>query len=146
MVALVASFGVFSAFGAAILAFFTAGGGLQRVSDWFIDHEKGKAGPDPAAADERAIQRGRALVWLVAAVVTLTVIINGIGLFASFFWLVASGNGDAHAPGWAYTCAEDMFYIVTVDISLVTVIAVIGSALVALPGSRAATRQPQAVG
>jgi hypothetical protein len=90
------------------------------------------------------VQRGEALVWLVTAVVTLTVIINGIGLFASFFWLVASGNGDAHPPSWAYACAEDMFYVVAVDISVITAIAVVGSALAALPSSRVAMRLQRA--
>lgn len=103
IVTLVSAFGVFSAFGAAILAFFTAGGGLQR------------------------------------GVVAVMVIINGIGLFTSFFWLVASGNGDAHDPNWAYVCAEVMFYIEAVVISVITVMAVVGSALSALPNSRATT-------
>lgn len=145
MVALVTSFGVFSAFGAAILAFFTVGGGLQRISNWFISHQEERAGSDRAEADEQAVQRGKALVWLVTAVVTLTVIVNGIGLFASFFWLVASGNGDAQAPSWAYACAEDMFYIVAVGISVITAIAVVGSALAALPSSRTAGHLQRAV-
>lgn len=34
MTTLCSAFGVFSAFGVAILAFFTGGGGLQRLGGW----------------------------------------------------------------------------------------------------------------
>lgn len=139
MVTLVSAFGVFSAFGAAILAFFTAGGGLQRISSSLVFREQDKIKHGNMRAHRRLLLQGEALVWLIASVVAVTVIINGIGLFTSFFWLVASGNGDAHDPSWAYVCAEVMFYIEAVVISVITVIAVVGSALVALPNSRATT-------
>jgi hypothetical protein len=44
-VTLCSAFGVFSAFGAAILAFFTAGGGLQRISAWLVRRGQVKAAP-----------------------------------------------------------------------------------------------------
>jgi NhaP-type Na+/H+ and K+/H+ antiporter len=130
MVTLCSAFGVFSAFGAAILAFFTAGGGLQRISAWLVRRGQAKAG-------RTSLRRGQAVVWIIAAVVALTVIVNGTGLFTSFFWLVAAGNRDLHQPSWAYDSAEGMFYIEAVVISLITVVAVIGSALAALPNAAA---------
>ena len=39
MTTLCSAFGVFSAFGVAILAFFTAGGGLGRLSNWVAQRE-----------------------------------------------------------------------------------------------------------
>jgi hypothetical protein len=133
MITLCSAFGVFSAFGAAILAFFTAGGGLQRISSWLVRRGQAKTAPDSAESNGNTLLRGSVLVWLVAAVVALTVIINGTGLFTSFFWLVAAGDGAKHEPSWAYVCAEDMFYIEAVVISAITVVAIIGSALAALP-------------
>jgi hypothetical protein len=79
--------------------------------------------------------RGGLVVWLVACVVALVVIISGVGLFTSFFWLVAVARGGAHLPSWSYECAEDMFYTEAVVITLVTVVAIIGSAAAALPDS-----------
>jgi hypothetical protein len=72
-------FGVFSAFGAAILAFFTAGGGLGRLSTWLEVREKYKG-----LGARRAKRLGHTLVWLVAGVVAFAVIISGLGLFTSF--------------------------------------------------------------
>jgi hypothetical protein len=40
MTTLCSAFGVFSAFGAAILAFFTAGGAFGKLSDWVAKHGK----------------------------------------------------------------------------------------------------------
>ena len=53
MTTLCSAFGVFTAFGAAILAFFTAGTGLGRLSKWMADREK-------------RLLWGDTLVWLVA--------------------------------------------------------------------------------
>ena len=76
---------------------------------------------------------GDAVVWLVAGVVALAVIISGLGLFTSFFWLRAAANGSGHAPRWAYTFAETMFYMEAVVITAITVVAVIATAIAALP-------------
>jgi hypothetical protein len=134
MTTLCSAFGVFSAFGVAILAFFTAGGGLQRISSWLVRrHEAKTNGADPA---QKAALRGDALVWLVAGVVALTVIISGVGLFTSFFWLVAVAHGTLALPSWSYACAEDMFYAEAVVITVVTVTAIIGTAVAALPSAK----------
>ena len=134
MTTLCSAFGVFSAFGAAILAFFTAGGGLGRLSNWVA---------------QRANPRwGDALVWLVAGVVALAVIISGLGLFTSFFWLRAVANGSGPASRWAYTFADNMFYLEAVVITVISVVAVIGGAIAALPAGKGsdASTQPTRIG
>lgn len=140
MTTLCSAFGVFSAFGAAILAFFTAGGGLQRLSRWLVRRETTR-GRSPAW---RAVLPGNALVWLVAGVVAVAVIISGLGLFTSFFWLLASANGSGHVASWAYTFADMMFYTEAVVITLITVAAVFAAASAALPGGQGddASNQP----
>jgi uncharacterized membrane protein YedE/YeeE len=138
MTTLCSAFGVFSAFGVAILAFFTAGGGLQRISSWLVRRREAKTnGTEPA---HKAILRGDALVWLVAGVVALTVIISGVGLFTSFFWLVAVAHGALYLPSWSYECAEDMFYTEAVVVTVITVVAIIGTALAALPNTKTTTQ------
>lgn len=139
MTTICSAFGVFSAFGVAILAFFTAGGGLQRISAWLVRREEAKAKPNATEADGKAALRGDVLVWLVAGVVIVVVIISGVGLFTSFFWLVAGASVPPHVQSWAYNCAEVMFYIEAVVITVITVVAVIGAALAALPDSTTAT-------
>jgi uncharacterized membrane protein YedE/YeeE len=139
MTTLCSAFGVFSAFGVAILAFFTGGGGLQRISSWLVRRAEAKA--DSAGADGKAVLRGDVVVWAVAGVVALTVIISGVGLFTSFYWLVAVANGDAYTPSWSYECAQDMFYGEAVIITVITVVAITGTALAALPNSK--TTRPQ---
>jgi uncharacterized membrane protein len=131
MTTLCSAFGVFSAFGAAILAFFTAGTGLGRLSKWMADRQKNQLW-------------GNVLVWLVAGVVALAVIISGLGLLTSFIWLRASANGAGQASSGAYTFAEDMFFTEAVIITVITVIAVIGTAIAALPGGKGddASSQP----
>jgi uncharacterized membrane protein YedE/YeeE len=136
MTTLCGAFGVFSSFGVAILAFFTGGGGLHRISSWLVRRAEAKAGPGSAAADRKAVLRGDVLVWLVAGVVALTIIISGVGLFTSFFWLVAVAHGARYLPGWSYECAQDMFYTEAVVITVITVIAIIATALAALPNSK----------
>lgn len=139
MTTLCSAFGVFSAFGAAILAFFTAGGGLRRLRTWLTQREE-----KHHMERRKALGRGKALVWLVAGVVALTVLISGLGLFTSFFWLRAAANGSGHASRWAYTFADTMFYIEAVLVTVITVVAVIGGAIAALPpGERGdASNQP----
>jgi hypothetical protein len=139
MTTLCSSFAVFSAFGAAILAFFTAGGGLQRISAWLVQRDEVRPTANGPEAAAKAVQRGELLVWLVAGVVALTVIISGIGLFTSFYWLVAAAGGAVHVPGWAYYCAEDMFYVEAVIITAITAVAIVGTAFAALPNSRTTT-------
>jgi hypothetical protein len=141
MTTLCTAFGVFSAFGVAILAFFTGGGGLQRISSWLVHRREAKAEPGSAGADGKAVLRGDVVVWAVAGVVALTVIISGVGLFTSFYWLVAVANGDAYTPSWSYECAQDMFYGEAVIITVITVVAITGTALAALPNSKT-TRPP----
>jgi hypothetical protein len=138
MTTLCGAFGVFSAFGAAILAFFAAGGGLQRLTTWLELREK------KAHRMRRAVLMGDALVWLVAGVVALAVIISGLGLFTSFYWLRAVANGSGHASRWAYTFADNMFYMEAVVVTVITVVAVIVTAIAALPGSQSsdASNQP----
>ena len=138
MTTLCSAFGVFSAFGAAILAFFTAGGGLQRLTTWLTLRQK------KHIAARRAMLMGDGLVWLVAGVVALAVIISGLGLFTSFFWLRAAANGSGLAPRWAYTFAETMFYMEAVVITVITVVAVIATAVAALPSGQGggASSQP----
>jgi hypothetical protein len=131
MTTLCSAFGVFSAFGVAILAFFTAGGGLQRISSWLV--RRRQARDNGAEAKGKAMLRGDLLVWLVACVVALTVIISGVGLFTSFFWLVAVAHGAVYLPSWSYECAQDMFYTEAVVVTVITVVAIIGTALAALP-------------
>lgn len=130
MTTLCGAFGVFSAFGVAILAFFAAGGGLGRLSVW--------------VAKRKSRGWGDALVWLVAGVVALVVIISGLGLFTSFFWLQAVANGSGHASRWAYTFADTMFFMEAVVITVITVVAVIGGAIAALPPGQGddASNQP----
>lgn len=139
MTTLCSAFGVFSAFGVAILAFFTVGGGLQRISTWLMRRGGKKAEPNDTEAGRNAALRGGILVWLVAGVVALAVIISGVGLFTSFFWLVDVANGPGHVPKWAYECAIVMFYTEAVIITVITVVAVIGSAFAALPSSKTGT-------
>ena len=119
MTTLCSAFGVFSAFGVAILAVFTAGGGLGRLSGWVAQREN--------------LRWGEAFVWLVAGVVALVVLISGIGLFTSFFWLRAVANGSGQASRWAYTFADTMFYMEAVLVTVITVVAVIGGAIATLP-------------
>jgi hypothetical protein len=142
MTTLCSAFGVFSAFGVAILAFFTAGGGLQRISSWLVRRREARV--NGAGAAGKAMLRGDLVVWLVACVVALVVIISGVGLFTSFFWLVAVAQGTVHLPSWSYECAEDMFYIEAVVITLITVVAIVGTAVAALPNS--ATTEPVTAG
>jgi hypothetical protein len=80
MTTLCSAFGVFSAFGVAILVFFAGGGGLQRISSWLVRRAEARAGPGDAEADGKAMLRGAVLVWAVAGMVALTVIISGAGL------------------------------------------------------------------
>jgi hypothetical protein len=134
MTTLCSAFGVFSAFGVAILAFFTAGGGLQRISSWLV--RRREANTSDAEPARKAMLRGDALVWLVAGVVALTVIISGVGLFTSFFWLVAVAHGALYLPSWSYECAQDMFYTEAVIVTVITVVAIIGTAFAALPNAR----------
>jgi hypothetical protein len=130
MTTLCSAFGVFSAFGAAILAFFTAGGAFGKLSDWVARHGK--------------LRWGDALVWLIAGVLALAVIISGVGLFTSFFWLQAVANGSGHASRWAYTFADNMFFMEAVVVTVITLVAVIGGAIAALPSGKGsnASKQP----
>lgn len=133
MTTLCGAFGVFSAFGVAILAFFTGGGGLQRITG-FLERRaqpKAKSGSKPTA--HRATLSAPAVVWLIAGIVALVVIISGVGLFTSFFWLHAAAVGEGPASKWAYDSAEDMFHFESIVITVVTVAAVIGAAIAALP-------------
>jgi heme/copper-type cytochrome/quinol oxidase subunit 2 len=134
MTTLCSAFGVFSAFGAAILVFLTTGGGLGRLSGWVAKHENQ--------------WWGDAFVWLVAGAVALAVIISGLGLFTSFFWLRAVANGSGHASRWAYTFADNMFFTEAVVVTVITVVAVIGTAIAALPGGKGSdtSNQPAPVG
>lgn len=134
MTTLCSAFGVFSAFGVAILAFFTAGGGLQRISLWLV--RRRQARDNGTEAKGKAMLRGDLIVWLVACVVALTVIISGVGLFTSFFWLVAVAHGAVYLPSWSYECAQDMFYTEAVVVTVITVVAIIGTALAALPNPK----------
>jgi hypothetical protein len=124
---------VFSAFGVAILAFFTAGGGLQRISGLLEARARKKAGRPGTSAARWAALSGPLVVWVVAGVIALAVIISGVGLFTSFFWLKAVAAGAGPASRWAYDSAEDMFYFESIVITVVTVVAVIGAAVAALP-------------
>jgi uncharacterized membrane protein YedE/YeeE len=45
-------------------------------------------------AARRAARRGDVLIWLVAGVAAFAVLVSGIGLFTSFFWLQAVSNGS----------------------------------------------------
>jgi hypothetical protein len=128
MTTLCSAFGVFTAFGAAILAFFNAGTGLEKLSNRLADREK-------------KLLWGDTLVWLVAAVVALAVIISGAGLIASFIWLRAAANGSGHAASWAYTFAEDMFFTEAVIITVITVVAVMGTAFLVLPRAKGSARR-----
>jgi hypothetical protein len=139
MTTLCSAFGVFSAFGVAILAFFTAGGGLQRISSWLVRRREAKTNDTEPA--QKAMLPGHALVWLVAGVVALTVIISGVGLFTSFFWLVAVAHGTLYLPSWSYECAQDMFYTEAVVVTLITVVAIVGTALAALPNTKTTASQ-----
>ncbi len=129
MTTLCSAFGVFTAFGAAILVFFTAGPGLGRLSKRMADREK------------KLLWGGDTLVWLVAGVVALAVIISGVGLITSFIWLRAAANGSGHAASWAYTFAEDMFFTEAVIITVITVVAVIGTAFLVLPRGKGSARR-----
>jgi hypothetical protein len=134
MTTLCSAFGVFSAFGVAILAFFTAGGGLQRISSWLVRRREARA--SGAGSPGRAMLGGDLVVWLVACVVALVVIISGVGLFTSFFWLVAVAHGAVYLPSWSYECAQDMFYTEAVVVTVITVVAIVGTAVAALPNSK----------
>jgi hypothetical protein len=137
MTTLCGAFGVFSAFGVAILSFFAAGGGLGNLSGWLV-----KRGKTHMAA-RRAARWGDALVWLVAGVVAFAVLVSGTGLFTSFFWLQAVSNGS-HTASWAYTFAEIMFYMEAVIVTIISVVAVIGGAIAVMPDGEggAAANQP----
>ncbi len=128
MTTLCSAFGVFSAFGAAILAFFTAGGGLKRLRTWLTEREQ-----EHHIGQLKAARRGKALVWLVAGVVALTVLISGLGLVTSFLWLRAAANGSGQASKLAYTFADTMFYIEAMLVTVITLVAVIAGAIAALP-------------
>jgi hypothetical protein len=134
MTTLCSAFGVFSAFGAAILAFFTAGGGLGRLRGWLVEREQ------KHMVRWRAVRRGQVLVWVVAGVVALAVIISGLGLFTSFFWLKAVANGSGPASRWAYTFADTMFFMEAVVVTFITVVAVIGGAIATLPPGKGRRR------
>jgi hypothetical protein len=133
MTTLCGAFGVFSAFGAAILAFFTAGGGLQRITGLLERRAQKKAKSGSKSTAHWATLSGPLVVWLIAGVIALAVIISGVGLFTSFFWLRAAAAGAGPASKWAYDFAEDMFYVESIVITIVTVAAVIGAAIATLP-------------
>jgi hypothetical protein len=144
MTTLCSAFGVFSAFGAAILAFFTAGGGLQRITTLLASREQAEA--DGSTPHKRAALSGAVVVWLIASVVAFAVLISGVGLFTSFFWLRAGAAGTGSASRWAYNLAVDMFYIDAVVITVVTLVAVLAAAMAVLPSSArgdTANRQPR---
>lgn len=143
MTTLCGAFGVFSAFGVAILAFFTGGGGLQRISGLLGERAKKKAAKGDRSAAHWLTLSGPLIVWLVAAVVTLAVIISGVGLFTSFFWLRAVAAGAGSTSRWAYDSAEDMFYFESIVITVVTVVAVIGAAIAALPARGGTAPAPE---
>ena len=90
---------------------------------------------------EKKLLWGDTLVWLVAGVVALAVIISGVGLITSFIWLRAAANGSGHAPSWAYTFAEDMFFTEAVIITVITVVAVMGTAFLVLPRGKGSARR-----
>jgi hypothetical protein len=129
MTTLCSAFGVFSAFGVAILTFFAAGTGLGKLRDWLVRREENRH-----MAAWRAVRRGDVLVWVVAGMVAFAVLVSGIGLFTSFFWLQAVSNGS-HTASWAYTFAEIMFYMEAVIVTIISVVAVIGGAIAVLPVS-----------
>ena len=133
MTTLCSAFGVFSAFGVAILAFFTAGGGLQRITGLLERRAQKRAKSGSKSMAHWATLSAPVVVWLIAGVVALVVIISGVGLFTSFFWLHAAAVGAGPASKWAYDSAEDMFYFESIVITVVTVVAVIGAAIAALP-------------
>lgn len=70
---------------------------------------------------------------MAVGIIALAVIISGVGLFTSFCWLKAGAAGAGPASRWAYDSAEDMFYFESIVITVVTVVAVIGAAIAALP-------------
>jgi hypothetical protein len=146
MTTLCSAFGVFSAFGVAILAFFTGGGGLQRISGLLEDRARRKADSGERAAARWAALSGPLVVWLVTGVIALAVIVSGVGLFTSFFWLHSVAAGVGPASRWAYDSAENMFYFESILITVVTVFAVVAAALAALPaaGRGDATHQEHA--
>jgi len=135
MTTLCGAFGVFSAFGVAILAFFTGGGGLQRISGLLEARAQQKADSVGRPAARWAALSGPAVVWLVAGVIALAVIVSGVGLFTSFFWLHSVAAGVGPASRWAYDSAENMFYFESILITVVTVFAVVAAALAALPAA-----------
>jgi phosphatidylglycerophosphate synthase len=93
---------------------------------------------------EKKLLWGNVLVWVVAGVVALAVIISGLGLLTSFIWLRAAANGSGHASRGAYTFAEDMFFTEAVIITVITLVAVIGTAIAVFPGGKGvdASNQP----
>ncbi len=133
MTTLCGAFGVFSAFGVAILAFFTGGGGLQRISALLAARAEKKAQPGVKSTARWAALSGPLVVWLVAGIVTLAVIVSGVGLFTSFYWLHSVAAGVGPAARWAYDAAENMFYFESILITVVTVFAVVVAAIAALP-------------
>ena len=133
MTTLCGAFGVFSAFGVAILAFFTGGGGLQRISGLLEARARKKADAGDGPAARWAALSAPLVVWLVAGVIALAVIVSGVGLFTSFFWLHSVAAGVGPASRWAYDSAENMFYFESILITVVTVFAVVAAAIAALP-------------
>ena len=135
MTTLCSAFGVFSAFGVAILAFFTGGGGLQKISGLLETRARHEAGSGRRSAARWAARSGPLVVWLVAGVIALAVIVSGVGLFTSFFWLHSVAAGVGPAAKWAYDSAENMFYFESILITVVTVFAVVAAAVAALPAA-----------
>ncbi len=112
MTALFAALVTFSAFGAAILAFLTAGGGLDSVADYWIEHARQEAARErKQGARWRPEARKQLVRWVSGTTVALIQIFSGLGLVACGVWFVAT---VAKRTGWP----ESMYWLTVATFGL----------------------------
>jgi hypothetical protein len=142
MTVIFGAFASFTAFGAAIVAYLTAGGAVQRWAIQSRDHgikeaeeayaksqNKEKREQDISAAQKRPA----IIIRSTAIIIGLVVLSSGAGLVLGSLWF------NAHADGsdgwrWAYSLVFDLFIAATVLLTGSTAFFIITSALSGLSG------------
>ena len=126
MTALFAALVTFSAFGAAILAFLTAGGGLDSIADYWIEHARQEAARERKQRDRwRPEARKRLVRWVSGTTVAAIQIFSGVGLVASGVWFVATVAKQADWPESMYWLTVAAFGLDVLLITGLTTVAVI---------------------
>jgi hypothetical protein len=145
--ALFGAFATFTAFGAAIAGFLAAGGALQALAAWWLQH-----GADEDSEDNKAtiwfVSRQK-LRWLLAtaAIVLVTllilvvIVISGVGLVLCFIWLDAYSHNASGGINDTYRWIIRLFWIEAALLTVATFLAVVAAAISSITASRSARVQ-----